>query len=72
MQANTSASMHHVIWSRKVFQSTKMSVAQFVKECVVINLPDKGLNSVVTVKDVAESGVDNPCQHDRHDQRWVD
>ena len=36
----------------------KMPVAQFVKEGVLINLPDKGPNSVVTVKDVAESGVE--------------
>jgi arylformamidase len=35
----------------------KMPVAQFVKEGVLINLPDKGANSVVTVKDIAESGV---------------
>ena len=36
----------------------KMPVAQFVKQGVLINLPDKGPNSVVTVKDVAESGVE--------------
>jgi arylformamidase len=36
----------------------KMPVAQFVKEGVLINLPDKGPNSVVTVKDIAESGVE--------------
>jgi arylformamidase len=35
----------------------KMPVAQFVKEGVLITLPDKGPNSVVTVKDIAESGV---------------
>lgn len=36
----------------------QMPVAQFVKEGVLINLPGKGPNSVVTVKDVAESGVE--------------
>jgi kynurenine formamidase len=36
----------------------QMPVAQFVKEGVLINLPGKGSNSVVTVKDVAESGAD--------------
>jgi len=36
----------------------KMPVAQFVKQGVLINLPDKGPNSVVTVKDIAESGVE--------------
>jgi kynurenine formamidase len=36
----------------------KMPVTQFVKEGVLINLPDKGPNSVVTVKDIAESGVE--------------
>jgi arylformamidase len=36
----------------------KMPVAQFVKEGVLINLPDKGPNSVVAVKDIAESGVE--------------
>jgi arylformamidase len=36
----------------------KMPVAQFIKEGVLINLPDKGPNSVVTVKDIAESGVE--------------
>jgi arylformamidase len=36
----------------------KMPVAQFVKEGVLINLPDKGPNSIVTVKDIAESGVE--------------
>ena len=35
-----------------------MPVAQFVKEGALINLPGKGSNSVVTVKDVAESGVE--------------
>jgi Predicted metal-dependent hydrolase len=35
-----------------------MPVSQFVKEGVLINLPGKGPNSVVTVKDVAESGVE--------------
>jgi kynurenine formamidase len=35
----------------------KMPVAQFVKEGVLINVADKGPNSVVTVKDIAESGV---------------
>ena len=34
----------------------QMPVAQFVKEGALINLPGKGSNSVVTVKDVAESG----------------
>jgi arylformamidase len=36
----------------------QMPVSQFVKEGVLINLPGKGPNSVVTVKDVAESGVE--------------
>jgi kynurenine formamidase len=36
----------------------QMPVAQFVKEGALINLPGKGSNSVVTVKDVAESGVE--------------
>jgi len=36
----------------------QMPVTQFVKEGVLINVPGKGPNSVVTVKDVAESGVD--------------
>ena len=36
----------------------QMPVTQFVKEGVLINLPDKAPNSVVTVKDVAESGVE--------------
>jgi kynurenine formamidase len=36
----------------------RMPVSQFVKPGVLINLPDKGPNSVVTVKDVAESGVE--------------
>ena len=36
----------------------KMPLAQFVKEGVLINLHGKGPNSVVTVKDVAESGVE--------------
>ena len=36
----------------------RMPVAQFVKAGVLINLSDKGPNSVVTVKDVAESGVE--------------
>src|SRR4030088_123208 len=38
----------------------QMPVAQFVKEGALINLPGKGSNSVVTVKDVAESGVEIP------------
>ena len=36
----------------------QMPVSQFVKEGVLINLPGKGPNSVVTVKEVAESGVE--------------
>ena len=36
----------------------QMPVSQFIKEGVLINLPGKGPNSVVTVKDVAESGVE--------------
>jgi kynurenine formamidase len=36
----------------------QMPVAQFVKEGVLISLPGKEANSVVTVKDVAESGVE--------------
>ena len=36
----------------------KMPVGQFVKEGVLINVPGKGPNSVVTVRDVAESGVE--------------
>ena len=36
----------------------KMPAAQFVKEGVLINLSDKGPNSVVTVKDIAESGAE--------------
>jgi kynurenine formamidase len=36
----------------------QMPVSQFVKDGVLINLPGKGPNSVVTVKDVAESGVE--------------
>jgi arylformamidase len=36
----------------------QMPVAQFVKEGVLINLPGKGPNSVVTVKEVSESGVE--------------
>src|SRR3954463_1577500 len=36
----------------------QMPVTQFVKEGVLINVPGKGPNSVVTVKDVAESGVE--------------
>jgi kynurenine formamidase len=36
----------------------QMPVEQFVKEGVLINVPDKGPNSVVTVKDISESGVD--------------
>jgi arylformamidase len=36
----------------------QMPVAQFVKEGVLINVPGKGPNSVVTVKDIAESGVE--------------
>jgi arylformamidase len=36
----------------------QMPVAQFVKEGVLINLPGKGPNSVVTVKEVEESGVE--------------
>jgi arylformamidase len=36
----------------------QMPVSQFVKEGVLISLPDKGPNSVVTVKDIAESGVE--------------
>ncbi len=36
----------------------RMPVGQFIKEGVLINLPGKGPNSVVTVKDVAESGVE--------------
>lgn len=35
----------------------RMPVGQFVKEGILINVPGKGPNSVVTVKDVAESGV---------------
>lgn len=35
----------------------QMPVAQFIKEGVLINLAGKGPNSVVTVKEVAESGV---------------
>jgi arylformamidase len=35
----------------------QMAVAQFVKEGVLINLAGKGPNSVVTVKDVEDSGV---------------
>lgn len=38
----------------------RLPIAQFVKPGVLINLPDKGPNSVVTVKDVAESGVEIP------------
>jgi hypothetical protein len=36
----------------------QMPVSQFIKEGVLINLPGKGANSVVTVKEVAESGVE--------------
>ena len=36
----------------------QMPVSQFVKEGILINLPGKGPNSVVTVKEVAESGVE--------------
>ena len=35
----------------------QMPVTQFVKEGVLVNLPGKGPNSVVTVKDVEDSGV---------------
>jgi kynurenine formamidase len=38
----------------------QMPVSQFVKPGVLINVPDKGPNSVVTVKDIAESGVEIP------------
>jgi kynurenine formamidase len=36
----------------------QMPVSQFVKEGVLINVSGKGPNSVVTVKDIAESGVE--------------
>ena len=36
----------------------QMPLGQLVKEGVLINLPNKGPNSVVTVKDIEESGVE--------------
>jgi len=36
----------------------QMSLGQLVKEGVLINVPNKGANSVVTVKDIEESGVE--------------
>jgi len=36
----------------------QMPLGQLVKEGVLINLPDKGPNSVVTVKDIEHSGVE--------------
>jgi len=36
----------------------QMPVSQFVKPGVLINVPGKGPNSVVTVKEIAESGVE--------------
>ena len=36
----------------------QMPVSQFVKEGVLITLPGKGPNSMVTVKEVAESGIE--------------
>jgi kynurenine formamidase len=36
----------------------QMPLGQLVKEGVLINVPNKGPNSVVTVKDIEESGVE--------------
>ena len=36
----------------------QMPLGQLVKEGVLINVPNKGPNSVVSVKDIEESGVE--------------
>jgi hypothetical protein len=41
----------------------QMPLGQLVKEGVLINVPNKGPNSVVTVKDIEESGVEHRLDH---------